>query len=171
MHWKCIKIVSPYTRELGSGMAKWLKRLLMDRKVRGLNLGHVCRLGPCLTHVLKEYLAMLREISSDSILSWGWVPPVHLVLKKSEISTGSMSLHCFKRTYIHTGIRKKNTNNENVQSSQNAPRQLSLRIWARKYSHVFFFFSSVTPLLCISNTAGLGDFERTLFRNKSIPLL
>ena len=41
----------------------------MDRKVRGSKLDHVGRLCPCLTHALKGYLAMLREVSSDRLAS------------------------------------------------------------------------------------------------------
>ena len=50
-------------------MVWWLERLAMDRNVRGLKLGHVGRLGPRLTHELKGYLALLREVSSDRLAS------------------------------------------------------------------------------------------------------
>ena len=74
-------------------------RLTMDRKVPGSNLGQVGGLGPRLNHALKGYLAMLREVSS--ILSWGWVQTVCLVLQKPEISTSSMGLHGSKKACIH----------------------------------------------------------------------
>ena len=50
-------------------MVWWLERLTLDRKVRGSKLGHVGRLGPRLTHALKGYLALLREVSSDRLAS------------------------------------------------------------------------------------------------------
>ena len=48
-------------------MVWWLERLAMDRKVRGSKLGNVGRLGPRLTHALKGYLTLLREVSSDRL--------------------------------------------------------------------------------------------------------
>ena len=42
----------------------------MDRKVRGSNLGQIGCLDPCLNYVLKGYLAMLREVSTDKLASY-----------------------------------------------------------------------------------------------------
>ena len=57
----------------------------MDRKVRGSKLGHVGRLGPRLTHALKGYLALLREVSSDRV---GSCPGVGSTCSLSAKETG-----------------------------------------------------------------------------------
>ena len=57
---------------------------------------------PCIKGVLSIAKGSFQQ--QTSILSWGWIPPVRLMLYKSGISTESKGLHGSKGTYFFIQI-------------------------------------------------------------------
>ena len=58
---------------------------------------------PCVKGVLSIAKGSIQR--QTSTLSWGWVPPVRLVLQKPGISTRSMGLHGSKRTNFGLSLK------------------------------------------------------------------